>query len=147
MDILEKNIQTNIFDINKIVINLQKACLKPNFYAMSNLTKELKKKIRKTRNIIYQVIHKEEYLLTDILSNMKSYTIYIISIIETVCNKKFCATEPTEYAYSEICENIMETMTILRNNVEFLLKLTEIPLGKSRSSIKPTKKKNNKKPR
>jgi hypothetical protein len=109
---------------NKIILDIKSACKKPNFFMMEKKTKEFIKTARKLRDFIKKSINEIEYMVPEILKEMHEFLNGIIDAVEIVCNPDFCQYKATAKVRGDICEDFIETVNPLVDELDFLLILS-----------------------
>ena len=126
---------------DKIISEIKLACNKPNFFVMEKKTKEFIKTARKLRDYIKKAINNVEYMVPEKLNEMIEFLNGILGAVEFVCNPDFCQYQATAKVRVDICENFIETVKPLLDELDFLLILSgQKADGKTYVSINSSKK-------
>ena len=120
-------------EINSIIIDLEKACKKPNFEQMQILTKKFKRQITKSKNYIKNELKEIDNLVPDKLLEYSQFINGLFAAINHVCSDFYCPKYKNDSkAEQEICSDLKIILKIeVVNELNILLSLVNTPLKKT----------------
>ena len=112
--------------LNEIISDISIACNMPNFSKMEKKTKDFIKMARKLRDYIKKLLNNEENIVTERLEEMIEFCHGLIEAVNLVCNPKFCNYSATKKARTDICEDFIETVNPVIEELGFLYDLSNV---------------------